>query len=163
MDAGGDVMERSEVPIELVTQLRSLCLGLPESYEEQAWVGTRWRIRKRTFAHVLAIDPEWPPAYARASAAEGPSIVLTFRSPRDELDALVAGGHPFFKPEWGADVVGMILDTGVDWDEVAELLTESYCLLAPKKLVELVDRPPPDRGAAVTSSYFTAPREAERA
>jgi len=25
--------------------------------------------------------------------------------------------------------------------EVAELVTESYCVLAPKKLVELVDRP----------------------
>ena len=28
-----------------------------------------------------------------------------------------------------------------DWAEVAELLTESYCVLAPKKLVALVDRP----------------------
>jgi hypothetical protein len=35
----------------------------------------------------------------------------------------------------------MVLDDGVDWDEVAELLTDSYCLLAPKKLVALVDRP----------------------
>ena len=35
----------------------------------------------------------------------------------------------------------MVIDAGVDWDEVAELLTESYCLLAPKKLVALVGRP----------------------
>jgi hypothetical protein len=35
----------------------------------------------------------------------------------------------------------MVLDAAVDWDEVAELLTESYCVLAPKKLGELVDRP----------------------
>jgi hypothetical protein len=34
----------------------------------------------------------------------------------------------------------MVIDAGVDWDEVAELVTESYCVLAPKKLVELVDR-----------------------
>ena len=27
--------------------------GSPEAREEQAWVGTRWRIRTRTFAHVL--------------------------------------------------------------------------------------------------------------
>jgi hypothetical protein len=38
-------------------------------------------------------------------------------------------------------VVGIVFDVGVDWDEIAELLTESYCVLAPKKLVELVDRP----------------------
>ena len=35
----------------------------------------------------------------------------------------------------------MVLGDGVDWDEVAELLTESYCVHAPKKLVELVERP----------------------
>ena len=35
----------------------------------------------------------------------------------------------------------MILDDHVDWSEIAELLTESYCVLAPQKLVALVDRP----------------------
>jgi hypothetical protein len=35
----------------------------------------------------------------------------------------------------------MVLDERVDWKEVAELLIESYCVLAPKKLVALVDRP----------------------
>jgi hypothetical protein len=39
------------------------------------------------------------------------------------------------------EIVGVVLDAGVDWGEVAELVTESYCVLAPKKLVELVDRP----------------------
>ena len=50
-------------------------------------------------------------------------------------------GHPFFYAGWGRDVVGMVLEDATDWDEVAELLTESYCVLAPKKLVALVDRP----------------------
>jgi len=35
----------------------------------------------------------------------------------------------------------MVLDEAVDWDEVAELLTDSYCVLAPKALAALVDRP----------------------
>ncbi|HET8641902.1 MAG TPA: MmcQ/YjbR family DNA-binding protein [Pseudonocardiaceae bacterium] len=138
---GGMLPEYADVPLAIVAGLRSVCLGLPEAYEEPAWVGTRWRVRKRTFAHVLAVDPEGPPAYARASSTDGPVIVLTFRSPVDELDALVAGGRPFFKVSWGADVLGMTLDEGADWEEVAELLTESYCLLAPKKLAALVDRP----------------------
>lgn len=34
-----------------------------------------------------------------------------------------------------------MLDGDTDWDEVGELVTESYCVLAPKKLVALVDRP----------------------
>jgi hypothetical protein len=35
----------------------------------------------------------------------------------------------------------MALDDDVDWSEVAELVTESYCTRAPKRLVDRVDRP----------------------
>ncbi len=38
--------------------------------------------------------------------------------------------------------MGMVLDADTDWDEVRELVTESYCVLAPKKLIALIDRPP---------------------
>lgn len=113
-------------------------------------MGTRWRIRKRTFAHVLTVGPDHQAASARTAASDEPICVLNFRSPGDEIAGLLAGGHPFYKPDWGADVVGMVLDDGVDWAEVGELLTESYCVLAPKKLVALVDRPagpPPARPA----------------
>ena len=133
--------EYTDVPPEIVAELRSVCLGLPEAYEEQAWVGARWRIRKRTFAHVLVVDSGWPPAYARAAGTNGPTTVMTFRSSGPDLDALRTAGDPFFAPVWRADEVGMVLDAGVDWEEVAELLTESYCLLAPKKLGGLVGRP----------------------
>ncbi len=50
-------------------------------------------------------------------------------------------GHPFFRPEWGRDIIGMVIEPEVDWGEVDELLTESYCALAPRTLVELVTRP----------------------
>ncbi len=122
--------EYADVPPDIVAMLRSVCLGLPETLEEQAWAGTRWRIRKRTFAHVLTTD-----------SADGPVTVMTFRSSGPELDALHSAGHPFFRPGWGTNVVGMVLDAGVERDEVAELVTESYCIMAPKKLVELVARP----------------------
>jgi predicted DNA-binding protein (MmcQ/YjbR family) len=131
-----------DVPSEIVDRLRDICLALPETYEEPAWVGSRWRIRKRTFAHVLTVDPDHQMAYARAAATDRPTCVLTFRSPGDEIGALVGSGHPFFKPGWGADVVGMVLADDIDWEEIAELLTESYCVLAPKRLAAIVDRPP---------------------
>ncbi|MCU1380793.1 MAG: hypothetical protein JWN29_3776 [Acidimicrobiales bacterium] len=133
--------EHADVPQEIVAGLRSVCLGLPETYEEPAWVGTRWRVRTQTFAHVLTINEGWPPAYARAATSDGPITVMTFRAAAQELDALGGAGHPFFRPVWFPNIVGMVLDGGVDWDEVAELVTESYCLLAPRKLVALVDRP----------------------
>ena len=119
-----------DVPPEALAKLASICLSLPEAYQEPSWAGTRWRIRKRTFAHVLSIENPF-----------GTVTRLTFRSAGDELEVLKRAGHPFFRPGWGTDVVGMVLDQGTDWDEVRELITESYCVMAPKKLSTLVDRP----------------------
>jgi hypothetical protein len=130
----GGVTGRGDAPPEIVAELRSVCLGLPEAYEEDAWVGTRWRVRKRTFAHVVAIDEGWPPAYARAAATAGPATVLTFRSTGEEHEALRGIGHPFFLPPWAPGAAGMVLDDGVDWSEVAELVTESYRVMAPRTL-----------------------------
>ncbi|MFC4017154.1 MmcQ/YjbR family DNA-binding protein [Micromonospora sp. GCM10011542] len=135
--------EPADVPPEFLDRLRPICLGLPESYEEPAWVGTRWRIRKRTFAHVLTVDPDHQIAHARAAELDRPGCVLILRAPGDEIAALVAAGYPFYKPEWGPNVLGMALDDDTDWDELAELLAESYRLLAPKRLAAQVDRAGP--------------------
>ena len=105
-------------------------------------MGTRWRIRKRTFAHVLTVEGRTDSAHTRAAAgrrADDPRHLPLVRA--GARDAPLDAGHPYFYAGWGRDVVGMILDGATDWAEVAELLTESYCVLAPKKLVALVDRP----------------------
>lgn len=128
-------------PDPAVAEVRRIALALPETREDEAWVGVRWRIRQRTFAHVLTIDAGWPPAYARASGTDGPATVLMFRSSPPELDALKRSGHPFFACVWRSDEVGMLVDGTTDWHEVEELVTESYCLLAPKRLAEQVERP----------------------
>jgi hypothetical protein len=133
----------ADVDPALLADLRRICLALPEAYEEQAWVGTRWRVRQRTFAHVLVIDAGWPPAYARAAATDGRGAVLMFRSSGPDLDALRAGGPPFFAPPWRSDEVGLVLGDDVDRRELGELVTASYCVLAPKKLAATVDQPMP--------------------
>lgn len=115
-------------PPDVLARLRSICLGLPEAYEEQAWAGRRWRIRKHTFAHVRT-----------AETGTAPVTWLKFRSRGPELDALRAEGHPFTAGGFGPDVVAMIIDDGTDWTEVAELLTESYRLFAPRRLASLLD------------------------
>jgi predicted DNA-binding protein (MmcQ/YjbR family) len=135
------VPEYADVPSTVVARLRRMCLALPDAYEEEAWTGTRWMVRKRTFAHVLAVEADPRAAHARVSGAQGPTTMVTFRSRGEELEMLRNSGHPFFYAGWGRDVVGMVLDRSTDWAEVAELLTESYCVMAPKKLVALVDRP----------------------
>ena len=118
---------------EHLDHVRSICFALPEVVEEQTWVGTRWVVRKKNFAHVVEIASGHPPAYAEAAGADD-ATVLTFRAPPDELDALVHAGPPFFKPVWFPDIVGLHLTDRTDWAEVAELLTDSYRLLAPKRL-----------------------------
>ncbi|HEY8546264.1 MAG TPA: MmcQ/YjbR family DNA-binding protein [Acidimicrobiales bacterium] len=136
----------ADAPAEIVDRLRPICLALPEAHEEKAWAGTRWCIRKRNFAHVMGVEAERPKVVAEnagVAGRDGLTVILTFRSAGEELDVLRATGHPFFPTRWNPNVLGMVLDDATDWDEVAELLTESYCLLAPKKLVALVDRPEP--------------------
>ena len=117
-----------EVPPAILRRLRLACAHLPEAYEEPAWTGVRWRIRTNTLAHVLTVRPPETP--------EEPITHVTFHSRGEEHDALVAMGYPFF-PGWGPGLIAMVLrdDATTDWTEVKELVTESYCLLAPKKLV----------------------------
>lgn len=125
-------------PARVLARLRSICLRLPQAYEEQAWAGTRWMVRKRNFAHVVHIDAGWPPAYARAAGSDGPLTVVTFRASGMLYDTLRTTGPPFFHAawgtRWGTKVIGMAIEKRIDWDEVAVLLTESYRLLAPRKL-----------------------------
>ncbi len=145
------VIYLDDVPEEVEQELRSICLALPDAYEEQAWKGTRWMVRKKTFAHVLGVADDSRPDPGSAAG----DVVLAFRAASDELDVLRNAGHPFFFLGWGRDAMGMVLDDATDWSEVRELLTESYCVLAPKKLVGLIDRPPavtdPPSSAGVSS------------
>jgi len=129
---------RPQVPEDTVAHLRAICLVLPETREEQAWVGTRWRVRTHTFAHVLMLGDGWPPAYARAAGTDGPACILTFRSWDREFAPPELAHPPFFRPGWFPDMVGMVMPAAVDWQGVASLLAMSYRVLAPKKLADLI-------------------------
>jgi hypothetical protein len=128
------VTQYTDVPAAIVRHVRAACAHLPEAYEEQAFAGVRWRIRTRTLAHVVTID----------ESAE-PVTVVWFHAAAEEIDALLAIGDPFL-PGWGGGLVTMVLreDGTTDWAEVKELLTESYCRLAPKKLIARLGSHRPD-------------------
>jgi hypothetical protein len=141
------VTERGDPPEEVVEHLRSICTTLPEVVEERAWVGLRWMVRKKTFASVLSIEDGWPPVYAERAGTDGPATVLTFRADPDEREVLEHAGPPWFTAPWGTDIVGLVLEPDAadqDWDEVAELLTESWRLWAPARLAEHLDVLAPD-------------------
>lgn len=119
--------ERPEVPEAMVARLREILAAFPKCLEDDAWVGVRWRVGQETVAHVFG--------------GEDQLFRIVFRGEPDEVVAFEHLGPPYFKAGWGGNVVGMILDDDTDWDEVAELLTDSYCIQAPAKLAGLVERP----------------------
>ncbi|WP_329286836.1 MmcQ/YjbR family DNA-binding protein [Streptomyces sp. NBC_00691] len=132
-----------DVPPEILNRLRSICRRLPESYEEPAWIGVRWRIRRRTFAHVYAPEVERSPVYASYATAEREPVVMTFRAPADELLGLTATGSPFFRAEWGHNAVVAVLGDHTDWTELSEVITDSYREMAPKFLAARLPLQPP--------------------
>jgi len=131
---------RIEPSGDVVARVASTAVALPDAYEEDAWTGVRWRVRKKTFAHVLVAQEGYTSAYRDVTGVTEPTTVLTFRSSGDELLTLAHAGPPFYKPPWSPTVVGMVLDDDTDWDEVAELVTESYRCCAPQKLKHRLER-----------------------
>lgn len=119
--------DRPLVPEEWVRRLSSILCALPECVEEAAWVGTRWRVGTATVAHVFG--------------GEDQLFRVVFRAEPDEVIALQHLGPPYFRSGWGRNVVGLLLDDDTDWDELAELLTDSYCVQAPVSLAQRVSRP----------------------
>jgi hypothetical protein len=133
------VAHRLEPAPDVVRRLGAIALVLPDAYEEDAWTGVRWRVRKRTFAHVMVAQEGYESAYRDIPGDPEPRTVLTFRATGEELLALTHAGLPFYRPPWSPTVVGLVLDDGTDWVEVAELVTESYRCCAPQRLVRLLD------------------------
>lgn len=119
--------QRPELPLEMVERLRALVSPLPHCHEEDAWVGIRWRVGTATVAH--------------AFGGEDGLFRIIFRGEPAEVMAFRHLGAPYFKADWGSDYIGMTLDDQTDWEELGELLTDSYCLMAPGYLVEQVNRP----------------------
>jgi hypothetical protein len=125
-----------EVPEDIFERVSTLCLALPEVTVRADASLTRARstahsfdIRRRSFCLLVALeDPTGQPV---------PLLVL--RAGPDERDALLSIGHPFYAPRAGRDRIGVRLTDKTDWEEIRELVTESYRRLAPKKLTALLD------------------------
>jgi hypothetical protein len=133
---------RIQPDAEVVARLGATALALPEAYEEDAWTGIRWRIRARTFAHVMVAQPGYESSFRDITGIADPTTVLTFRATGEELLALVHVGLPFYRPPWSPTIVGMVIDDDTDWTEVADLVTESYRVCAPQRLRRRLDEAP---------------------
>jgi hypothetical protein len=125
-----------EIPENIEARVRTLCIALPqvtvrvdESRVEARSTAYSFDVRRRSFCLLVATkDPTGRPI---------PRLVL--RADPDDRAALVSIGHPYFAPRAGRDRIGVLLTDDTDWEEIRELVTESYRVLAPKKLIELLD------------------------
>lgn len=120
--------ERPDVPTVVIARLAAILSRFPECVQTDAWTGVAWRVGKASVAHVFG--------------GEDQLFRVVFRAEPHEVMAFQHLGAPYFKASWGSNVVGIVLDERTDWEELAELLTDSYCVQAPQHLAELVDRPP---------------------
>jgi predicted DNA-binding protein (MmcQ/YjbR family) len=115
------------MPQQPTDRLRAICLALPESVEKEAWGDPTFRVRDKIFAMEKrgdGRDSVW------CKAPEGSQMVLVGADP-----------ERFFVPPYVGHKgwVGMRLDSGPDWDEVAALVRRSYRLIAPKRLAGQVE------------------------
>ncbi len=102
--------------------LREICLALPEAAEKETWGDPTFRVRDKIFAMQKRGDGR---------------ISLWCKAPPGAQDILV-GSDPqrFFVPPYVGHNgwIGVRLDVEIDWDEVADLVEESYRMTAPKRL-----------------------------
>lgn len=125
-----------EVPEDIGKRVHVLCLRLPEVTVRVDESRTRTRstawsfdIRRRSFCLLVASEDSTGQAVT----------VIVVRADTVERVALLAAGHPWFPGRGGPDRLGVALTDDTDWEEIAELVTESYRLLAPKKLTALLE------------------------
>ncbi len=112
-----------------IDRLRRLCLTLPEAAERETWDEKTFRVRDKIFALHIADDGDGRPA------------VWCKAPPGNQEHLVAADPERFFVPPYFGHKgwIGMWLDRGVDWREVAVVVTRSYRLTAPRRLAAALD------------------------
>jgi predicted DNA-binding protein (MmcQ/YjbR family) len=112
------------------TRFRQICLSLPETTEifVEAWGHPTFRVgpNQKMFASCGPADSERPSLGLKVEKAHQQALVHT--DTRIKVAAYV-GKHGWITIDAGGPM---------DWDEVRELVLESYCLNAPKRLAQQV-------------------------
>ncbi|MFG1921719.1 MmcQ/YjbR family DNA-binding protein [Cryptosporangium sp. NPDC048952] len=119
--------------MDVLESLRRICLALPEATERLSHGSPTWFVGNRrsfvTFADHVHGDEHvafWCPA-----------------PPGVQEEMIATDPERFFRPPYvgPSGWLGVRLDVAVDWDEITEIVTEAYRVVAPKKLVARLDQP----------------------
>ncbi len=125
--------ERSfKAPEVALERTQAIVTRLPDVERSDNPLGCYFLVRRKIFAQVATfIDPGGRPA-----------TIVAMRPDPAERVALIAMGRPYFsRGPWDERLgrIAVLIDATTDWDEIAELVTDSYRLTAPKKLVAQLD------------------------
>lgn len=110
-----------------VVRIREICLALPEVIEKPFGGHTAPSFRVRDKLFVMTSED---------------GGYMTFKGAPGVQQALVAAEpERFFVPAYVGSKgwVGARLDVSQDWDEIAELIRDSYRMVAPRRLAALAD------------------------
>lgn len=119
---------------EALTQVRRICLALPEVTERLSHGSPAWFVRgKKTIAMFLDDHHGDGRLAIWCAAPAGVQGELVDQEP-----------ERFFVPPYVGHRgwLGVRLDVDVDWDEVAGILSDAYRTVAPKRLAALLDDDP---------------------
>lgn len=108
-------------------RLRAICLALPEATEQGGVGDPTFRVRDKIFSMQHGVDGR-PSMWCKA--ASGAQEVLVSSNPQRFFVPPYVGHHGW---------IGVWLDIELDWEEVADLVEESYRMTAPKRLRALLD------------------------
>jgi hypothetical protein len=121
-------MVRADERERTLRRLREICLGLPETSERLSHGAPTFFVReKRAFLMVLT-DHHGDGRFAIwCAAADGMQAMLVEADP-----------DKYFVPPYVGyrGWLGVRLDRGLDWDELAGIAEDAYAEVAPAKLVE---------------------------
>jgi predicted DNA-binding protein (MmcQ/YjbR family) len=115
--------------VEPLERLRAICLALPEAVERETWGEATFRVREKIFA--------------MGGTSNGQAKVSCKAPPGLQAALVEAAPARFFVPAYVGPKgwVGVYLGDGTDWDELADLIEESYRMTAPKRVAALLDQP----------------------
>lgn len=110
-----------------LARLRAICLALPEAEERETWGAATFRVRDKIFA------------LARGGG-DAPSAVCCKAPPGVQEMLLAADSTRFFSPPYVGHKgwIGAHLSASTDWDELEDLVVESYRMTAPKRVAALL-------------------------
>ena len=80
--------------------------------------------------------------FASAGITESGKVTMSMKAPAGEQQLLIESSDHIYFPKYvgKSGWIGVIIDESTDWDELAELVEESYRQQAPRKLVDQLDR-----------------------